>query len=130
MNFYTLLIVGTGGFIGTVGRFLTGRLVENAMGSSFPWGTMVVNVFGSFIIGVVYGLTLREDLLNRNWRFFLATGVCGGYTTFSAFAVENLSMINQKMVGSSILYVFATIILGLLAVFSGAMIGKALSSQA
>ena len=129
MNFYSLLIVGTGGFIGSVLRFVTTRFVQGSLSSTFPWGTLAVNVIGSLVIGFLYGLTLRDDMMNRNWQFFLVTGVCGGYTTFSAFAVENLSMINQKMIGSAVLYITITIGAGLLAVFVGAIIGKMLGSQ-
>ena len=129
MNFYSLLIVGTGGFIGSVLRFVTTRFVQGSFTSTFPWGTLAVNVIGSLVIGFLYGLTLRDDMMNRSWQFFLVTGVCGGYTTFSAFAVENLSMFNQRMIGSAVLYISVTIGAGLLAVFLGAIIGKALASQ-
>lgn len=129
MNFYSLLIVGTGGFIGSVLRFVTTKFVQGSCSSTFPWGTLAVNVIGSLVIGFLYGLTMRDDLMNRSWQFFLITGVCGGYTTFSAFAVENLAMFNQKMIGSAVLYITITVSVGLLAVFLGAIIGKSLTSQ-
>ncbi|WP_167612467.1 fluoride efflux transporter CrcB [Maribellus sediminis] len=122
----TLLIVGTGGFIGSVMRYLVQLIVERDMSSTFPWGTFVANVAGSFIIGVVFALAQKGNLLSAEWRLFLAVGICGGFTTFSAFAYNNLTMLKEGVYGQLILNVGGSLFFGLLAVYLGMIAVKAI----
>jgi CrcB protein len=65
--------------------------MEKSLASTFPWGTFIANIAGSFIIGVVFALAEKGNLMNAEWRIFLAVGICGGFTTFSSFAYNNLT---------------------------------------
>ena len=115
-----LFIIGLGGFSGSILRFAVGRsIIDGRLNSPFPWGTLTVNVVGSFIIGFVYTLALKKVGITENWRLFLGTGFCGGFTTFSAFAWENVNLLDQKLIGTSLIYISASIILGLLAIVAG-----------
>ena len=122
----TLLIVGTGGFIGSVMRYLVQLFVERDMSSTFPWGTFVANIAGSFIIGVVFALAQKGNLLSAEWRLFLAVGICGGFTTFSSFAYNNLTMLKEGVYGQFILNVGGSLFFGLLAVYLGMIVVRAI----
>lgn len=119
MNLYTLLIVGLGGFVGSTLRFLTVRLVDSKLNVLFPFGTLTVNIVGSFLLGIIYMLATRQAGISENTRLFLAVGFCGGFTTFSAFALENFSLIEQKLIGTSLLYILISVVLGILALAAG-----------
>jgi CrcB protein len=113
------LIVGLGGFAGSIGRYLCGILCARLFSFGWPVGTLIVNISGCLLIGLIYGASLRFAWLNQEWRFFLITGICGGYTTFSAFAMENMAMLQQGSYTSFAVYSLATFCLGLLAVWAG-----------
>ena len=115
----TILIVGSGGFIGSVMRYLVQIFVEKGLSSTFPWGTFVANIAGSFIIGVVFALAQKGNLLSVEWRLFLAVGICGGFTTFSSFAYNNLIMLKDGIYGQFIWNVGGSLVFGLLAVYLG-----------
>lgn len=115
----TLLIVGAGGFIGSIMRYLVQFFVEKGLSSTFPWGTLIANVAGSLIIGMVFGLAEKGNLLSAEWRIFLAVGICGGFTTFSSFAYNNLNMIKEQAYGQLFLNVGGSLILGIFAVYLG-----------
>lgn len=115
----TILIVGTGGFIGSVMRYLVQFFVEKGLNSTFPWGTFIANIAGSFIIGIVFELAQKGNLLSAEWRMFLAVGICGGFTTFSSFAYNNLTMLKEQAYGQFILNVGGSLFFGLLAVYVG-----------
>ncbi len=121
-----LLIVGTGGFLGTVSRFLTSRYFAAFFPSSFPYGTFVVNVVGCFLIGLIYGITEKGAFISSEWRMFLTVGFCGGFTTFSAFAAENMAMLRDNELFNFFLYTGSSIFIGLLATYLGIMIVKIL----
>jgi CrcB protein len=118
----TILLVGTGGFIGSVMRYLVQVFVEKDMSSTFPYGTLVANIAGSFIIGVVFALTDKGDLMSAEWRMFLAVGICGGFTTFSSFAYNNFTMLKENAFGTFFLNVFGSLFLGILAVYLGVLL--------
>lgn len=122
----TILIVGTGGFIGSVMRYLVQVFVEKGISSTFPWGTFVANIAGSFIIGIVFGLVNKGNLLSAEWRMFLAVGICGGFTTFSSFAYNNLSMLKEQAYGQFIWNVGGSLFFGLLAVYLGMILVRAI----
>jgi len=124
MNIYKLLIIGLGGFIGSISRYLTARLVDEKLNSVFPYGTLAVNVIGSFLLGLIYMLALRKAGLTENGRLFLGVGFCGGFTTFSAFALENFNLLQQKFLGTSVLYVSVSVVAGLLALAAGIWISR------
>jgi CrcB protein len=127
MNIYKLLIVGLGGFIGSIARYIAVKFVDEKLNAAlpvFPYGTLTVNVVGSFLLGVIYMLVLRKAGLMGNWSLFLTTGFCGGFTTFSAFALENVNLLQEKFMGTSVLYISISIIVGFLALAAGAWIGR------
>lgn len=120
----TLLYIGSGSFLGGVARYLTGRFVQNSIASSFPMGTMVVNLLGCFLIGLIFGLSEKTNLINEEWRIFLTVGFCGGFTTFSAFANENMNLLRDGNFFYFTLYTGLSIFLGLVAVFMGNALAK------
>ncbi len=122
----TVLLVGTGGFIGSVMRYLVQVFVDKGV-SSFPLGTFIANIAGSFIIGVVYALAEKGDLLNSEWKMFLAVGVCGGFTTFSSFAYNNLAMLKDGSFVQLLWNVGGSLFLGILAVYMGMVLVRAAS---
>lgn len=113
-----LLIVGTGGFVGTVFRFLLSQFIQTRFFSEFPYGTLGVNLLGCLAIGVVFALSERIHM-NPEWRMFLATGICGGFTTFSAFSYETFSLLRHGQFWFASGYIAASVILGLLATYAG-----------
>lgn len=93
----TYLAVAVGSGVGGLSRYWLSGLVAQSVGETFPWGTLVVNVTGSFVIGVIAGLTVAEGrlLLGPTWRQFLMAGICGGYTTFSSFSLQTLNLVRD-----------------------------------
>jgi CrcB protein len=114
-----LLLVGFGGFIGSIARFLFSRLNLSWHFLSVPMGTLTVNVLGSLIIGFLVGLSMRSTLITNDIRLFLMVGFCGGFTTFSSFTSENLTLLQSGQVGIVFLYTGASIVLGFLSVYLG-----------
>lgn len=114
-----LLLVGLGGFIGSIGRYLVARLNLTCHFLSIPMGTLTVNVIGSFIIGFLVGISAKTDLISNDLRLFLMVGFCGGFTTFSSFTNENLMMIQNGQLLSVLLYTAGSIFLGFIAVYLG-----------
>jgi fluoride exporter len=124
--FRLLLIIGSGSFVGGIARFLISRYVQGQALSAFPYGTFLVNVAGCFLIGIFYGLSERGNLMNTELRMFLTVGFCGGFTTFSTFASENISLLREGDFFYFALYTSLSIFLGLMATFVGNLIIKAL----
>jgi CrcB protein len=120
----TLLLVGTGGFLGSISRFIASRFMKNNFPSAFPFGTFFVNISGCFLIGLIYGFSERSSLLTPGWKLFLAVGFCGGFTTFSTFANENLALLRDGEFFNFILYTGLSVLLGLAATFLGVLITK------
>jgi len=121
----TILIVGTGGFIGSVMRYLVQVFVERGMTSTFPWGTFIANIAGSFIIGIVFALAEKGNLMSAEWRIFLAVGICGGFTTFSSFAYNNLMLLKENVFGQLLWNVGGSVFFGILAVYFGIILVRA-----
>ena len=90
--FKAMIIAGFGGFIGTCLRFLTGKLAHVITVSAFPWGTFAVNIIGSFVIGIFFGLAEKTHLISPSMNVFLITGFCGGFTTFSTFSLDTFNL--------------------------------------
>ena len=114
--FSNFLLVGLGGGIGSMLRYGTYR-VMNA--GQFPIATFTVNIAGSFLIGLIAGLSLKNAEFAGNWKLFLATGICGGFTTFSAFSADNLQLLQNGRYLTALLYTLASAGLGLAAAFGG-----------
>jgi len=117
------LLVALGGGIGSVLRWLV-QVVANrlAPGSAFPWGTLAVNVAGSFAIGLLMTLALERVLVSNELRGFLVTGVLGGFTTFSAFSWESLALLRDGQWPAALAYVGGSLVAGLAAAFAGAAV--------
>jgi CrcB protein len=113
-----LLVVGVGSFIGGISRYLVSLFVQNKFLSTFPYGTLVVNITGCFLIGVVYALSEKGNV-NAEWRLFLITGFLGGFTTFSSFSNETVSMLRDAQYWQALSYIGISIIVGLAATFGG-----------
>lgn len=126
--FRNLLFIGIGGFIGGVCRYLLQQYVQNNYPSSIPLGTLIVNIIGCFVIGLVYALSEKGNLLSPEMRLFIATGVCGGFTTFSSFAYENVRMVIDGQFLYALLYVSLSVIIGFGAVHAGILFIKLISS--
>lgn len=114
-----LLIIGSGGFVGSIARYLVSMLNLNVSFHSIPIGTLTVNVTGSLIIGALTGIADRSIILTPEWRLFFMVGLCGGFTTFSAFAAENLMLMHNGEGLSVLFYTGLSIFLGFLAVYLG-----------
>ncbi|MGB4415950.1 MAG: fluoride efflux transporter CrcB [Paludibacter sp.] len=114
-----LLLVGLGGFIGSVARFLVSKLNLSWHFLSIPMGTLTVNVVGSFIIGFIVGISAKSEIISSDLRLFLMVGFCGGFTTFSSFTNENLMLMQNGQLLTVLLYTAGSILLGFLAVYLG-----------
>jgi CrcB protein len=119
----TLLMVGLGSFIGGTGRYLISKTLQQNIVGSFPYGTLTVNVVGCFLIGVVYGWSARNTI-DPTWQLFLATGILGGFTTFSAFSLDTINMMKAGNPYGAILYVFLSVLFGLVATVNGYWVTK------
>ncbi len=123
-----LLPVGLGGFLGAVARYLVGHwLLPLSVAQRFPWPTLVVNVSGCLLIGILAGLVEKHGLFSPGLRLFLFTGLLGGYTTFSAFGLESIALLRRGDFALVALYATASVVLGLLAVWLGLRLVIALS---
>ncbi len=118
-----LLYIGTGSFAGGVLRYLVSRFVQARFLTAFPAGTLAVNVIGCFLIGLVFGLSDRGGM-SQEWRLFLATGLLGGFTTFSAFSNETVGMLHDGQLWQAGAYIAGSVFLGLAATFIGIIITK------
>ncbi|HIS48273.1 MAG TPA: fluoride efflux transporter CrcB [Candidatus Scybalocola faecigallinarum] len=118
------LVVGAGGFIGSVCRYLIG-LIPLKEGTIFPIKTMIINIVGAFIIGFIAALALKNNAVNPRLILFIKAGICGGFTTFSSFALETGDLIKSGHMGIALVYGLLSLILGVLAVFAGEAAGQA-----
>jgi len=114
-----LFIVGFGGFIGSIARFMVQKLNLHLHFLSIPLGTLTVNVLGSLIIGFLAGISAKSDFITPAMRLFLMVGVCGGFTTFSSFTNENLTLMQNGQFVTVLIYTGLSIFAGFLAVYLG-----------
>jgi len=120
MNATMLLAIGTGGAVGSLCRYLLAGAIGNAAGGEWPWGTLAVNAIGGLAIGALAeGFAPRLEA-SPELRGFLVTGILGGFTTFSAFSLETMEMLERQAWGPALAYVAASVVASLLAAFAGA----------
>jgi CrcB protein len=111
MQLKEFLLVGIGGAIGSMLRYGTGLLLKHI--TDFPAGTFVVNMVGSFLMGIIAGAAANDPRFQQHWQLLLAIGLCGGFTTFSALSLEGLQYLQQHKVVLFLLYAFTSISLGM-----------------
>lgn len=118
-----LVMVFLGGGLGSVLRYLI-SISLNRTSYSIPWGTFTVNIVGSLILGLILGVSFKSGYLNNNYVLFLASGFCGGFTTFSTFAYENQSLLRSGDLLNFSIYTFGSVILGILAIILGVFLSR------
>jgi fluoride exporter len=123
MNFNNILAVGLGGMLGSIVRYGSVVFIQRRISMPLPLPTLIVNIIGSFLLGMFVAYYLQPGKRD-DFRLFLTTGFCGGFTTFSAFAVENLNLIEQKMPGVAFLYILLSVVLSIGAAMAGFALAK------
>lgn len=122
----TLILIGTGGAIGSILRYLSAVLVNKYFNGAFPLATFCINMLGCLLIGIAMAIIEKQSWAGTDFKFLFVTGFCGGYTTFSAFAHENVSLINTNNTLMAFTYIGASVITGLVFVWLGILLGKIL----
>jgi fluoride exporter len=118
--------VAIGGALGSVARFWLTGVMTVLTGPWFPWGTLLINVLGSFVIGVATGFTLTpvRIAMHPDLRIFVMTGLCGGFTTFSAFSLQTLELMQAGEVAPALGYAIGSVVLCIIATYGGWMLGR------
>ena len=124
---YQLLLVMAGGALGSAARFLVGRATLRGFGPDFPYGTLTVNLVGGFAMGVLAGFLARHSL-GENWRVLLGVGVLGGFTTFSAFSLDVVVLIERGSIGVALGYALVSVIGSVLTLFAGLSLVRGLAA--
>lgn len=120
----SILLIGLGGAIGSIFRYLTTLLIGKYWTNHLPLATLITNVVGCLLIGIFIGLLDRQQAPNNELKWLLVTGFCGGFTTFSTFSLENINLLQNGNVGTAFLYIGLSVILGLAAVWLGLFLSK------
>ena len=118
--------VALGGGVGSVLRFLLGRLIQDRAGGVFPWGTLLVNIAGSFLLGFLMEYALATPVISRETRAMLTTGFCGGFTTFSTFSYETMTLMRDGDYRGAGLYIGLSLVLSVAAMFGGLILAREL----
>lgn len=126
MNIQFILAVAAGGALGSVMRYLVGIGSARAFGTDFPWGTLIINVTGSFLIGIFVGLFATKWNLSQAARLFLTVGICGGYTTFSTFSLDAWYLIERGQTWASAAYMIGSVVLSVGALIAAMQLVRAL----
>lgn len=121
-----LLLIGLGGFAGAIARYLVDGAVADRTGGGFPWGTLVINATGSFVLGLLFALTAERALLPADVRGPLMIGFLGAYTTFSTWMLESWGLIESGSYVAAIANLGGSVVIGLVAVAAGLIIGRAI----
>lgn len=131
MNLQSLLAVAVGGAVGSVMRYAVGFAFVQRLGPGFPWGTLFINVTGSLVIGIVAELSLTRSLgMSPILRLLLMTGILGGYTTFSTFSLDATTLFGDRAQSLAIAYALGSVVLGILAAYSGIILARLLTAHA
>ena len=115
----TLFLIGLGGGIGSVLRYLTSVVIEKYYATVFPLATLIINIFGCLLIGIIMGVLEKNQVTDSAMKWLLVTGFCGGFTTFSAFGYENIRLLQNGSIFLPFVYISCSIILGLGSVWLG-----------
>jgi CrcB protein len=121
-----LFLIGLAGFIGTLSRYWMSGVVAKRYGETFPMGTLVVNLFGCFLVGLLFYLLEERFLVNQTARTAVLIGLLGGFTTFSSFGLQTFTLIQDRQVGLAVLNIAASNVIGLLLVWAGYTMAKVL----
>jgi fluoride exporter len=119
-------MVGIGGFVGAIARFWLGSYIGGKMGTRFPYGTFVINISGSFLIGLILTLLAEKTHGSPNWRYLIPIGFIGAYTTFSTFEFETLRGVQDGQFLIPALNVTLSVVVGFVAVWAGVAAGRAI----
>ncbi len=120
-----LIGIAAGGALGALCRYLLGNIIARNIGSVLPWGTFVINIAGCFFMGALMTLIVERQLLPAAWRLFLCVGFLGGFTTFSSFGYEGMTLLLQGKLAVALGYIGASSFLGLVAVGAGVLVARA-----
>jgi fluoride exporter len=120
----TILYIALGGALGSVLRYLTLQALSKY--TDFPYGTFIANIIGCLLIGLFFGYFEKQNGLSQDLKFFLITGLCGGYTTFSTFSAENVQLLQNNQIGTAFFYTVSSIIIGFTMTYLGLLIAKIL----
>lgn len=123
----TTLLIGAGGALGAMARYLLSSLVTQVMGTQFPWGILCVNLAGCFAMGLVAGAGLQAIPLSDGMKAFLATGILGGFTTFSAFSLDAVQLVERGQSMDAALYVIASVAGSITALIAGLALVRAVT---
>lgn len=118
------LMVGIGGFFGAIARYLVDRWISGRMGGLFPYGTLAINVSGSFILGLFAATITERWIVHPHWRLLIGVGFVGAYTTFSTFGYETHQLMEEGSFGLALLNVLLSVTVGLIAVRFGILLGR------
>lgn len=118
-------MVGVGGFFGAIARYLVDRWISGTMGALFPYGTLAVNVSGSFILGLLATTITQRWIVHPHWRLLITVGFVGAYTTFSTFGYETHQLMEEGSFGLALLNVLLSVTVALIAVRFGILLGRA-----
>jgi fluoride exporter len=121
-----LLLIGFAGFIGTLGRYWLSGIVARRYGETFPLGTLSVNLVGCFLVGLLFYLMQERYLINENVRTIILIGLLGGFTTFSSLGLQTFTLLQDNEIALAVLNMVASNVLGLLLVWTGYTLAKAL----
>ena len=119
-----ILLVLVGSAVGGSARYITSLIIQSKNTTQFPIGTFMINLIGCFTIGMVYAFAARNASTGSDIKLLLATGFCGGFTTFSAFAFENLELFKSGQHLTALIYIILSVVLGILALVLGAYLIK------
>ena len=118
-----IILVGVGSFLGGIARYISTLVINQKLNTDFPYATLSINIIGCLVIGIVYGI-FEKSIITSDWKLFLATGICGGFTTFSAFSNESLDLLKQGNTLGMLTYIGVSILFGLIATYLGYWIVK------
>jgi CrcB protein len=121
-----LLLIGFAGFIGTLGRYWLSGVVARRYGETFPLGTLLVNLIGCFLVGLLFYLMQERYLVNQNVRTIILIGMLGGFTTFSSLGLQTFTLIQDNEIALAVINMVASNVMGLLLVWAGYALGRAL----
>jgi CrcB protein len=122
----SILLIGVGGFAGAIARYVVDGVVADRTGGGFPWGTLVINVSGSFLLGLLFALTAERAIFPADIRGPLMIGFLGAYTTFSTWMLESWGLIESGSYLPAIANLGGSVVVGLVAVAAGLVIGRAI----